>query len=118
MSDMMFHYQERFACPGLPDAEDINSRFAELDPFLEGFFLCAAREGAMGLVLSIVDKIHHSIAHDEERLMSVVGIRVEVLMKMEQEVDYAVLQGAFMDAMAAFLGTRFPAFEGLDTEGN
>jgi len=112
---LFLRYKENFATTELIDANEVTTRFAELDPFLDGFFLGLARVGTFGLLNPVVKSIQHEVRHDKELSITRITIKIEVIMEMVAQQEYSRLQTYFNDAMNAFLGTRFPNIvEGKD----
>jgi len=110
--DRNFHYEERFACPERLSGDEVTARLAELDPFLEGYFLGLAKAGTEDLVNPMVERLNHALQVDEEKEVSVVSVSIDVLMVNVGGWEGRRLRQAFTDVMTAFLRTRFPTFGG------
>jgi len=108
MKKLHFEYRESFAVPQLLTSDEVTALLAELDPFLDGFFLGLAHENVFDLLCPVVDSFEHTVIDDEKLGISRIKVLIKISMKMVTQQEYPTLQRCFNDAISAFLGSRFP----------
>jgi len=103
-----FEYKETFAVPGAITSEEVTCRMAELDPFLEGYFLGLAQGEKFPLWVPAVDSFQHTVIDEEKFGFSRVHIEVGIIFLYEEDSYRSGEARAHFDtAMNAFLKTRF-----------
>jgi len=103
----MFNFQQKFGTAGNIQSDDVTTILAELDPFLDGFFLGVALEKKIPILNPIVESIQHIEQYDETIGYTRVSISLNVSMNWIDDL-ITESQSSFINAMNAFLGSRFP----------
>ena len=104
---LILQFQQKFGVLGNVQSDDVTTRLAELDPFLDGFFLGVVLEKRIPSLNPIVESMQHMERYDEVIDYTRISIAVNVSMNWPADLTTEI-QTAFNNSMDAFLGSRFP----------
>ena len=108
----MMAYQEKFGVPGEMSNEDVNALLAEMDPFLDGYFMALALERHEAPVAPVIDALKVLVEYDEKITYTRIDLAVKVLFEPVSESRLQKTYGDLTSALSAFMGSRFPNAEG------
>ena len=108
----LIKYQEKFGVPGNLSNEDVNARLAELDSFLDGFFIALAWERREEPVSPMQENMRVIVSYDEQIDYTRISIETSIMFEPFQQEHLKSVNEALNTAIHAFMGSRFPSAEG------
>jgi len=105
-------YQEKFGVPGELLHDDVNERLAELDAFLDGYFVALAMDRHESPLAPVMEAMQVMVNYDEKINYTRVDLAIKIMFEPVPKNRVQGTYGDLTNALSAFMGSRFPNAEG------